>query len=96
MGNYFIELSKNAAVDGEPIVRHLEYVFPQQGFESCDNQFMLGNKYLVTPMIDKGYTRTVKLPRGNWIDETGKKYQGGQSIQINVPLNRLPYFTLQD
>ncbi|MDR6562269.1 MULTISPECIES: glycoside hydrolase family 31 protein [unclassified Arcicella] len=96
MGNYIIELSKNAAVDGEPIVRHLEYVFPQQGFESCDNQFMLGNKYLVTPMIDKGYTRTVKLPRGNWIDETGKKYQGGQSIQINVPLNRLPYFTLQD
>ena len=46
-------------------------------------------------MVDKGFARTVKLPKGNWIDELEKKYKGGQNITIDVPLNRLPYFELQ-
>jgi len=92
MGDYIVTLAKKAAVDGEPIVRHLEYAFPNQGFESCDTQFMLGDKYLVCPMIEKGYKRTVKLPKGNWIDDLGKKHKGGQTISIDVPLDRLPYF----
>ncbi|NDP28871.1 MAG: glycoside hydrolase [Flavobacterium sp.] len=92
MGDYIVSLAKKAAVDGEPIVRHLEYSFPNQGFESCDTQFMLGETYLVCPMIEKGYKRTIKLPKGNWIDDLGKKYKGGQTISIDVPLERLPYF----
>jgi len=92
MGDYIVTLAKKAAVDGEPIVRHLEYAFPNQGFESCDTQFMLGDKYLVCPMIEKGTSRTVKLPQGNWTDELGKKYKGGKPIKIEVPLDRLPYF----
>jgi alpha-glucosidase len=56
---------------------------------------MLGDKYLVAPMIEKGFTRTVKLPKGNWVDETGNKFKGGKEITIEVPLNRLPYFQLQ-
>jgi alpha-glucosidase len=93
MGNYIFELAQQAAKDGEPIVRHMEYAFPNEGFESSNDQFMLG-KYLVTPMVEKGFTRTVKLPKGNWVDELGKKYKGAQTITIDVPLNRLPYFTL--
>lgn len=92
MGDYIVTLAKKSAVDGEPIVRHLEYSFPNQGFISCDTQFMLGDKYLVCPMIEKGYKRTVKLPKGNWIDDLGKKHKGGQTINIDVPLDRLPYF----
>lgn len=95
MGDYIVNLAKKAALDGEPIVRHLEYAFPNQGFSSCDTQFMLGDTYLVCPMIEKGYKRTVKLPKGNWKDELGKKYKGGQTIAIEVPLDRLPYFILQ-
>ncbi len=93
MGNFIYELAQKAAIDGEPIVRHLEYAFPAQGFESCDDQFMLGDKYLVCPMIEKGTSRNVKLPKGNWVDELGKKFKGGKTIVIDVPLNRLPYFT---
>lgn len=92
MGDYIFSLAQKAAKDGEPIVRHLEYSFPNQGFVSCDNQFMLGDLYLVAPMVVKGTSRTVKLPKGNWVDELGKKYKGGQTITIDVPLNRLPYF----
>lgn len=94
MGNYIYELARQSALTGEPIVRHMEYMFPDEGFESSDDQYMLGDKYLVAPMVVKGNTRTVKLPMGNWIDEKGKKYKGGQTAKIEVPLNRLPYFTL--
>lgn len=95
MGEYIFELAQKAAKDGEPIVRHLEYAFPHQGFESYNDQYMLGESYLVAPMIDNGETRDVKLPKGNWVDEQGKKYKGGQSVTMNVPLNRLIYFKLQ-
>ncbi|MDA3867948.1 MAG: glycoside hydrolase family 31 protein [Salinivirgaceae bacterium] len=95
MGDYISELAQKAAKDGEPIVRHLEYAFPQQGFESCNDQYMLGDKYLIAPMIEKGTTRNVKLPKGIWVDDLGKKYKGGQTITMTVPLNRLVYFILQ-
>lgn len=40
------------------------YVFPHEGFADCHDQFMLGDKYLVAPMVTKGTRRTVKLPKG--------------------------------
>ncbi|MDA3928467.1 MAG: hypothetical protein PF541_05870, partial [Prolixibacteraceae bacterium] len=95
MGDYIVELAQKAAGDGEPIVRHMEYVFPNQGFESCNNQYMLGDKYLVAPMVEKGTSRTVKLPKGKWIDDQGKIYQGGKTVSIEVPLNRLVYLVKQ-
>ncbi|HVF96550.1 MAG TPA: glycoside hydrolase family 31 protein, partial [Flavisolibacter sp.] len=95
MGDYIFSLAQKAATEGEPIVRHMEYAFPNEGFESSDDQYMLGEKYLVAPMTAKGTTRTVKLPKGTWIDERGMTYKGGQMVTIDVPLNRLPYFTLR-
>lgn len=91
-GEYIYNLALQASINGEPIVRHMEYAFPHQGFHACNDQYMLGERYLVTPMVEKGYTRSVTLPKGNWVDEKGKKYKGGRTIQINVPLGRLPYF----
>jgi alpha-glucosidase len=95
MGEYIYELAQKAAKDGEPIIRHLEYAFPNEGFESCDDQFMLGEKYLVAPMNSKGFSRSVKLPKGNWVDELGNKFEGGKTIKIDVPIERLAYFTKQ-
>lgn len=95
MGDYINQLAQKAAIDGEPIVRHLEYVFPHQGFLSCDDQYMLGDDYLVCPMLTKDKTREVRLPKGNWVDDEGKKHKGGKTITINVPLTRLPYFVRQ-
>lgn len=95
MGDYIFELAAKAAKDGEPIVRHMEYEFPQQGFESCNDQYMLGDKYLVAPMVDKGEIRDVKLPKGSWVDDLGTKYKGGRTIKVTVPRNRLVYFIRQ-
>ncbi|RIV20740.1 glycoside hydrolase [Fibrisoma montanum] len=100
MGDYIYSLAQQAAKDGEPIVRHMEYAFPGEGFEGISNQYMLGDRYLVAPVVDKVATgtaaiRTLKLPKGNWVDDLNKKHKGGQTITIDVPLNRLVYFTRQ-
>ncbi len=92
MGRYILDLAHHAAKTGEPIVRHMEYAFPHQGFIDCKDQFMLGDKYLVAPMITPGESRRVILPKGTWKDDTGKKFKGPVTVEIAVPLNRLPYF----
>ena len=92
MGPYIVDLARKSSITCEPIVQSMEYAFPHQGFVKCDDQFMLGEKYLVAPMITQGYERTVKLPKGRWRDERGKIYNGGQTVTIDVPIDRLPYF----
>lgn len=93
LGPYILEMAQKTASDGTPVVRHMAYAFPEEGFEDVNDQYMLGDKYLVAPVMTKNPTRTVKLPKGNWKDDTGKKYKGGASITLSdVPLNRVPYF----
>lgn len=90
-----LDLAKKSSVTGEPIVRPMEYNFPNQGFSEIKDQFMLGDEILVAPVVTQGQKgRHVVLPSGNWMDDTGKKYKGGQTINIDVPIDRLPYFKL--
>ena len=97
MGLFILELAKNASVTGEPIVKPLAYVFPEGGFETVKDQFMLGDDILVAPVVQKGArSRTVVLPAGNWKSDEGKLIKGGKTIEISVPLERLPYFTKQN
>ena len=91
-GKYILQLAKESAQTGEPIVRHMEYVFPHQGFATCNDQFMLGDKYLIAPVISTSAVRRVQLPKGKWVDDKGIKYSGGKSVELNIPLNRLLYF----
>ena len=53
---------------------------------------MLGDKYLVAPIMSSGNSRTVKLPKGKWKDDLGKVYKGGKTYTLDVPLSRLPWF----
>ncbi len=92
MGGYILKCARESARTGEPIVRHMEYVFPHEGFAECKDQYMLGEKYMITPVVTSNSKRNVKLPKGQWKDDTGKKYKGGRTIELDVPLDRLPYF----
>lgn len=91
-GDYILQYAKKSSVTGEPIVRHMEYAFPNQGFAQCKDQFMLGDKYLVAPIVTASNEREVKLPAGKWRDDKGKIYEGEKSYKISVPLSRLLYF----
>ncbi len=62
-----LETVQHAYETGEPVVRHMEYVFPGQGMEKTMNQFMIGDKLLVAPVTEKGAaSRSVRIPRGRW------------------------------
>ena len=59
------------------------------------DQFVLGRDIIVAPVLEQGArSRSVALPPGTWQDENGETYKGGQTITIEVPLERLPYFSL--
>lgn len=92
MGAYILEQARHAARTGEPIVRPMEYAYPHQGFLECNDQFMLGDKYLVAPMVTSGNQRTVLLPKGVWKDDTGKIFHGPKQLIVEAPLDRLPYY----
>lgn len=88
---YMESLYRRAAETGEPIVAPLEYHFPHQGFQNVKDEFMLGDKYLVAPVLEPGTNRTVILPQGSWKADDGTVYEGGTHA-ISVPIYRLPFF----
>lgn len=90
---YIIELVKESAISGEPIVRHMEYEYPHQGYEKITDQFLLGKNILVAPVIVKGQTkRKVLLPEGKWLYLEKTEYNGGKLIEVDAPIETLPYF----
>lgn len=90
---HILSLAENASKTGEPIARYMEYEFPDQGFEQITDQFMLGDRILVAPVVEKGVTeRAVKLPAGRWAYLGEKIYEGGQTVTVDAPLSVLPYF----
>ena len=92
---YILETARHAATTGEPIVRAMEYEFPHQGFNRPMQQFMLGPRWLVAPVVTPDDTKTVELPAGKWRDDLGQEFVGPKVLQLeNVPLARLPRYEL--
>ncbi len=90
-----LALARHAAVTGEPMIRHMEYLFPGNGFETINDQFMFGNKILVAPVLEKGATeRLVAFPAGKWAGDDGSIVFGPAKVKITAPIDRLPYYTL--
>ncbi|MBO4468231.1 MAG: glycoside hydrolase, partial [Clostridia bacterium] len=88
-----MELVGDAVKTGEPILRPLEYNFPNSGFETVKDAFMLGEDILVAPVIKKGETvRKICLPEGLWRGFDKKEYSGNREISVPVTLADLPYF----
>lgn len=92
MAPYILELARESALTGEPIIRSMEYMYPKKGFTDCINQFMLGSKYVVAPILTPDGKRTVRLPQGTWIDDQGKRFKGPLVIEIQAEIGRLPHY----
>ena len=91
--DYILQAVEYAEKTGEPILKSLEYSYPHNGYAYIDDQFMLGDKILVAPVMVKGQTeRKVVFPDGKWLDKTdGKVYSKGEFI-VPAPIDKLPYF----
>src|SRR5690606_16067170 len=70
--------------------------FPQDAkARDIADQYLFGPAFLVAPVTEvKATSREVYLPAGaRWIDfETGKRFEGGQTITADAPLQRMPLF----
>ena len=48
---------------------------------------------LVAPVVEKGaVTKDVILPKGRWEDSDGRIYDGGCTVTVDAPINKLNYF----
>lgn len=81
-----LNLLKHAASTGEPVIRYMSYEFPDAGSEKVIDQFMLGSKLLVAPIIQKGTNaRMVFLPQGEWRTQNMDVIVGeDNSIEMNA------------
>lgn len=92
-GNYIYDLALRTKIDGTPIVRPLFFDFPEDlQTYIISNQFMLGDRIMVAPVLEKGKVeRNIYLPGGTWSDFwSGKLYNGGQTINYQAPIDILP------
>ena len=92
-----LTLAREAARSGEPIARSLEYVYPNRGYAEVRDEFLLGDRVLVAPVLAKGATRrSVIVPPGRWRAWTGATVRGPRRIDVDAPLGALPYFERAD
>ena len=93
---YVTTLSEAAHATGAPVMRPLFFDFPDDpGAWRIDDQFLFGPDILVAPVTTAGARqRTVYLPGGtDWLaTATGRTQAGGQLIDADAPLERIPVF----
>jgi alpha-glucosidase len=93
---YLGSLFAQAEDAAEPVLAPPWFHFHSDtGTHNRNGEFMLGPAMLVAPVVTEGATsRTVYLPAGSaWIDyHTGVRFNGGQSVTVPAPLERLPLF----
>ena len=59
------------------------------------DSYLFGSDILVAPIVyPKAVSRMVYLPKGaSWVHAgTGTEYAGGQSVEIDAPIDTLPVF----
>jgi alpha-D-xyloside xylohydrolase len=90
-----MRLWRRARRTGMPITRPLWLAHPgDPAAAEQDQQWLLGPKVLVAPVVEEGATaREVYFPGGCWRSpETGLRVRGRRSVTVGAPLDRLPYF----
>ena len=97
---YVKEQMVKAHEKGTPVIRPLFYDNPDD--EACwdvNDEYMFGPDILVAPVLYEGMReRTVYLPAGRtWKEvQTGKIYEGGNTVTCAAPLSVIPVFTTND
>ena len=93
---YILDQMREAHLNGSPVMRPLFYDFPDDA--QCykpEDQFMFGSKIMVAPVLESGSRkRTLYLPAGaKWREgDTGLVHRGGVWLDVDAPLDRVPYF----
>ncbi|HEY5392064.1 MAG TPA: glycoside hydrolase family 31 protein [Hanamia sp.] len=90
---YLMKVFDHSVKTGEPVLRPLEYNFPNENLPQIKDQFMIGDKLMVAPVVTDGFERQVVLPKGKWRYKN-KTISGGKTMTFKVPLDELLFFEL--
>jgi len=92
---YVLGAVEDAARTGLPVQRSMAMCFPLDAeAHRWDTQFMCGPALLVAPVTAPGTKAQVYLPEaeGWWDLRTGWRYDGGQTLEMDVGLDMIPVF----
>ncbi|MDT3401365.1 glycoside hydrolase family 31 protein [Mucilaginibacter terrae] len=102
---YIYSLAGQVTQNNYTIMRALTFDFRKdEKVYSIPDEYMFGPAFLVNPVTEQLYTgtnsakgkhtRTVYLPvAAGWYDFwTGKRYNGGQQFEVDVPLTTIPLY----
>jgi alpha-glucosidase (family GH31 glycosyl hydrolase) len=90
------EFAVKATQTAEAIIRPMWWVDAlDENNLLIDDQFLVGDKILVAPVLDKGAVkRDVYLPKGKWMDpNTSEVHTGPKRLKdYPAPIDKIPYF----
>lgn len=92
---YIYTIAYQNYTTGTPLARPLLFDDPlDPNLVNESSSYLWGNAFLVSPVVQSGQTsKNVYLPKGSWVDYwSDQEYQGGQSITVAAPLDKLPLF----
>jgi alpha-D-xyloside xylohydrolase len=92
---YLVEQGQRATETGLPMLRALVFHHPDD--PTCwqiDDQYYLGDAFLVAPVMNARGVRDIYLPSGEWVDLwSGECLDGARwLIGVEVPLARMPVY----
>jgi alpha-glucosidase (family GH31 glycosyl hydrolase) len=94
--NFWLFECRNSTVTGDPIIRPLWWLDPEDpNSQTVSDQFLVGDDLLVAPVVQQGATsRNVVIPSGSWEDQLrGGLIQGPTVLEdYAVQLEELAYF----
>jgi alpha-D-xyloside xylohydrolase len=86
------QVTKNNSTMMRPMV--MDFIADQDAIKQS-YQYMFGNAFLVSPITEPDVKAwSVYLPKAtSWYDFwTGKRFEGGQSVKADAPLDKIPLF----
>lgn len=92
---FFYSVCANVTFDGKMPVKPLALAFPEdKKSQTVFDEFIYGDEFLVCPVTKPDISKmTVYLPQGVWYDYfTNEKYMGGQEIEVELTMDRIPVF----
>lgn len=95
---YLWKTAQQCVRNSMPMMRPLVYLWPNDALAlACEDEYLLGDSLLIAPLLEENAeSRTVYLPKGNWIGFFDKKrYQGEQQYSVDAE-KTLPVFILED
>jgi alpha-D-xyloside xylohydrolase len=95
---YLYAAFHNYQATGTPPFRALVMDYTaDQNTRKVDDQYLMGDRVMVAPVLAGQTSRDVYLPHGAWYDYwTNERHEGGKVITVPAPLTIIPIFVKAD